>query len=107
MTIDLTTILEAVIALIGAVLTCIVIPFIKEKTTVAQRQKLEAIVKTAVYAAEQIFANAEKSGEAKKDYVVAYLETKGYKVNVNVLSDDLNNMIEAFVYQMNEEKKGE
>ena len=66
-----------------------------------------AFVKTGVYAAEQIFANAEKSGAAKKDYVVAYLEKKGYKVNVHILADDLNNMIEAAVYQMNEEKKGE
>lgn len=101
---NLTTIFEAIIALIGAVLTCIVIPLIKEKTTVAQRQKLEALVKTAVYAAEQIFANVEKAGDAKKDCVVAYLEKKGYKVNVNILEDDLNNMIEAAVYQMNAEK---
>jgi hypothetical protein len=50
---DITTIIEAAFALIAVVITAIVIPYIKSKTTVAQQQQINGWVKIAVAAAEQ------------------------------------------------------
>ena len=55
MNIDITTIINAVIALIGAIVTYKVVPWIKTKTTVEQQKLLEATVKTLVFAAEQLY----------------------------------------------------
>ena len=51
---NITTIIQAVFALIAAVITVIVIPYIKSKTTAQQQAEINAWVKIAVSAAEQI-----------------------------------------------------
>ena len=66
--IDITPIIEAVIALVGIVITSFLIPFIKSKMTTNQFSYLEGIVKTAVYAAEVLF-NGDGRGEEKREYV--------------------------------------
>ena len=76
MNIDITTIINAVIALIGAIITYKVVPWIKTKTTVEQQKLLEATVKTLVFAAEQLYGAGE--GTAKLDYVVDELEKRGF-----------------------------
>ena len=50
---DWTPIIEAAIALLAAIITYFVVPFIKSKTTEAQQQKLEYWIKAAVRYAEQ------------------------------------------------------
>ena len=52
---NITTIIQAVFALIAAVITVIVIPYIKSKTTAQQQAEINAWVKIAVSAAEQIY----------------------------------------------------
>ena len=74
--IDLTPIINAIIALIAAILTVKVIPWIKAKTTNEQQAAIKAAVKTLVFAAEQIYG-AGKGGE-KLDFVVEQLELQGY-----------------------------
>ena len=69
---DLTPIIEAVAALIGVVITCILVPFIRSKTTAEQQKEINAWVKIAVSAAEQIFKGSGR-GEEKKQYVIAWL----------------------------------
>lgn len=76
MNIDLTPILEAIIALLGAIVTYKVIPWIKAKTTNEQMVMLKATIKTLVFAAEQIYGAG--NGESKLDYVVEQLEEKGF-----------------------------
>ena len=51
MTIDLTSIANAVIALIAAIITAFVIPWIRSKTTAAQFEKIKMWVTVAVEAA--------------------------------------------------------
>ena len=51
---DITVIIEAVFALLAAIITAIVIPYIKSKTTASQQAEINAWVKIAVTAAEQI-----------------------------------------------------
>lgn len=76
MNIDLTPIIQAVIALLAAIVTYKLIPWIKAKTSNEQQQLLHAAVVTLVFAAEQIYGAGK--GAEKLDYVVQQLETKGF-----------------------------
>ena len=94
---NVTPIVNAVIALAAALVTAFVIPWIKSKTTAAQREEIHAWVKIAVTAAEQIFTETGK-GKEKKAYVLKFLEEKNLKIDEK--SFDL--MIESAVKNMNE-----
>lgn len=94
--IDLTTILQAAITLLAAVITAVVIPWIKSKTTKTQREQIEAWVGIAVAAAEQLWKGHEKAGEEKKRYVVEFLAERGFAVD----SAALDAMIEAEVMRI-------
>ena len=78
-TIDLTPILQAVIALLAAIITAKLIPWIKSKTTAQQQSALMTTVHILVYAAEQIYGAGK--GEEKLDYVCNQLRERGYEVN--------------------------
>ena len=86
--INLTGAINAILALLAAVITYKVIPWIKAKTTNEQQMFIEATVRTLVFAAEQIYGAGH--GREKMEYVVEKLEEKGYTVD----TDD----IEAAVY---------
>lgn len=92
---DITPIIEAVAALIGVIVTCVLIPFIKSKTAASQQAEINAWVKIAVSAAEQIFKGSGH-GEEKKQYVIAWLKERGVTVNEN----ELDALIEAAVYEL-------
>ena len=77
--IDLTPIINAVIALLAAILTYKVLPWIKAKTTNEQQIMLRATVKTLVYAAEQIYGAG--MGYEKMHYVKEQLEKRGFTVD--------------------------
>lgn len=92
---DITPIIEAVAALIGVIITCVLIPYIKSKTTTEQQKEINAWVKIAVSAAEQLFTGSGR-GEEKKAYVIAWLKERGITVNEN----ELDALIEAAVYEL-------
>ena len=50
-TIDLTPLFECIIALLCAIITVYVVPWIKSHTTIAQQEQLASVVEIAVYAA--------------------------------------------------------
>ena len=93
---DITPVVNSIIALAAAVVTAVLIPWIKSKTTAAQREEINAWVKIAVTAAEQIYTGTGK-GKEKKDYVLKFLEEKNLKIDEK--SVDL--MIESTVKNMN------
>ena len=95
MTIDLTAILTAIIALIGAVLTGVAIPYIKSKTTQAQRDTALLVISTAVKAAEQLYPGSG-NGKEKKQYVIDWLADHNIKMNL----DEVDAQIEAVVYEL-------
>lgn len=74
--IDLTPILQAVLALLAALVTYKLIPWIKAKTTQEQQNLLLSITSVLVFAAEQLYGSGR--GEEKLDYVVRELETRGF-----------------------------
>ena len=71
--IDITPIIEAIIALVSIIVTTVLIPFIKTKMTANQFSYLEGIVKTAVYAAEVLF-DGDGRGAEKREYVENYVK---------------------------------
>ena len=76
MNIDLTPIFQAIIALLAALVTYKLIPWIKSRTTAEQQALLNATVKTLVFAAEQLYGAGR--GAEKLDYVVKELEERGF-----------------------------
>ncbi len=95
MTFDFTTIFEAVAALVTAIITAFVIPWIKSKTSVAQFEKFKLWTEAAVSAAEQIYTGSGR-GEEKKRFVVEFLADKGFNIDV----DSLDKLIEAAVFNL-------
>ena len=81
--INLTDIIQAVIALIVALITYKVIPWIKAKTTESQQAILMATVRTLVYAAEQLYGAGK--GKEKFTYVRQKLQEKGFDVDVDAI----------------------
>lgn len=92
---NITPIIEAVFALLAVVITAVVIPYIKSRTTAQQQAEINAWVKIAVTSAEQIYKGAGR-GEEKKAYVLDWLHTHGVTVDV----DKLDALIESAVYDM-------
>ena len=95
MTIDMNQIVKALISLIAAVITCVIIPLIRSKVTTAQFEKIKMYVGIAVKAAEQIYVGNGR-GTEKKQYVVEYLEKLGLKVD----AETLDKLIEAAVFDL-------
>ena len=81
MSIDLTPILQAIIALLASLVTLKLIPWIQARTTAQQQEMLRAAVSVAVYAAEQIYGAA--AGKEKLMYVKGQLAKKGYHVDID------------------------
>ena len=75
-TIDITPVINAVIALLAAGVSVFLIPWIKSKTTAEQQALLTATVRTLVYAAEQLYGAGH--GAEKLDYVIKELEARGF-----------------------------
>ena len=81
--IDLTPIVQAVLAVLAALITAFVIPWIKAKANAQQRDILERGVKTAVFAAEQVYGSGW--GRDKMRYAEEYLRKRGYAVDIDLI----------------------
>lgn len=92
---NITPIIEAIFALIAAIVTAIVVPYIKSKTNATQQAEINAWVQIAVSAAEQIYTGSGR-GEEKKEYVLNWLREHG----VTVDAEKLDAMIESAVYEL-------
>ncbi len=92
---DITQILMATMTLIMSVITAFLIPYLKEKIGEKRFAELSRWVSVAVTAAEQIYVGSGR-GEEKKAYVLEFLNSKGFTVDV----DALDKLIESAVYAM-------
>ena len=90
---NITPIIEAAFALIAAIITAVVVPYIRSKTTDTQQAEPRAPVRIAVTAAEQLYIGTGKGAE-KKAYVLAWLAERGITVD----AEKLDAMIESAVY---------
>ena len=89
-----------VLAMVAASITYFVIPFLRSKTTAAEREAVLKLVQIAVAAAEQVFTGSGR-GTEKKAFVMEWLEQRNITLDYKVL----DTMIESAVYALKEDSK--
>ena len=99
---DYTKIVEAIIALLVAVITTFVVPYIKTKISDAKLAKILKWVTYAVKAAEQIYKESGM-GEIKNKYVKKFLADHG----INLDMEQINVLIESAVWELTNNKEDE
>ncbi len=97
MNIDYTELIQALIALLSAIITGFLIPFMKRKISEQKLEELRKWVSVAVKAAEQLYSG--KTGLEKKEYVVSFLLSKGIVFDV----EEVTALIESEVYKLTHE----
>ena len=101
--VDLTPLLQAVIALIASIITLKVIPWIKARTTAQQQVLLRSTTEILVRAAEQLYGSGK--GQEKLKYVEAELARRGYQVDTAAIEASVRSMnLESGWIQMQSEK---
>ena len=98
MQIDLTQIILCVITLIFGLITRYAIPYVKDKLDNNKKDLLRIAIKTAVYAAEQIY-HADQ-GQEKMKYVVALLYQQGFILDPDQIEETTRAQIEAMVKEL-------
>lgn len=96
--IDLTPIVNAFITMIGLLLTTFLIPWIRTKISNEKLKEIQKWTSVGVKAAEMIYTESGM-GDAKKKYVRKFLESKGYKLDI----ETVDALIEATVRDMQQE----
>lgn len=96
--IDITPIVNAFIALIGLLLTTFLIPWIRTKISNEKLKEIQKWASVGVKAAEMIYTESGM-GDMKKNYVRKFLESKGYKLDI----ETVDALIEATVRDMQQE----
>lgn len=97
---DYTQIISAVIALISALISAFLIPWLKTKIDADKLQTIRTYVEIGVKAAEQLYDATD--GPAKKAYVLSFLAEKGITFD----SEVIDKLIEAAVLQLHHELYG-
>ena len=90
-------IILAVIALLGTVITAVIAPYIREKYSKEQRDKIRTYADIAVRAADQVLKLEDPHGKKRKAFVLDFMESKGFKLTEH----ELNIIIEAAVLDLN------
>jgi NAD-dependent DNA ligase len=93
---DLTPVLQALAGLISAIITAMVIPYIKSKADIQTLERIQRWTRIAADAAEQLH-RAPGCGGAKKAYVRGFLQERGFNADASTL----NALIESCVHNMN------
>ncbi len=83
------------IALFGALVTYVLIPYIKSKTTEAQQDNIRAWVEHVVWATEKV---AERAKINKYEYAKRYIKQRF----PNLTDDEINILIESSVKELDE-----
>ena len=90
-------VLEVVLTLAVAVITGVVVPYIRSKIETDKLSKLDYYVKLGIRSAEQIF-DGDGKGEEKKKYVVNYItEIINRNLKIDITPEDLDTIIEGIV----------
>ena len=89
MNLDLTQIVVALIGLLGIIITSVVVPMVKANTSVKTQTIITNIIKTAVYAAQQIYTPEQwrEKKEFAMDQVLKGLEQYGIALDTESVSD--------------------
>lgn len=94
---ELTEIIKLAVELVVAIASAWFVPWLRAKLNAEQVSDMLRWVEIAVSAAEQLYD--AKNGNAKKQYVVSFLEERGYRTD----AEELNLAIEAAVLRLHKE----
>lgn len=94
-------IILAVIALLSAIVTGLLTPYIRAKYSQQKVDNIYSWVKRGVQAAEQVLKIVDPTGEKRKEFVITYLNKKGIKIT----GYDREIFIESAVNELNIEQK--
>ena len=95
MSIDITAVIVALIGVLGTIITTVLVPYFKSKTTEAQRENIYFWAKIAVEAAEKIYRDSGM-GAQKKEFVRTFLAEHGITLD----ETQVDVVIESAVLQM-------
>ena len=95
--IDLTDIFKALAYLLIACASAFLIPWLKSRTTEAQREELLKWVDIAVSAAQQLYHDS--NGQDRLDYALSVLSDRGF----NIDTVEVRNAIEASVLKLHQQ----
>ena len=95
--VDITPVLQAMVALIAALIGAVVVPWLRAKIGAEKMAELLRWVEIGVAAAEQLHSHTDPV--KKKNYVREFLKKKGFDVD----TDDVDNAIEAAVLKLHKE----
>lgn len=99
-TINITPLVNALISLAAVAISLFVIPVLRRKVKAQDIERLESLARIAVEAAEQLYAR--EATDAKRQYVLSYLESKGYTID----DHDVMNALEAAVIKLHADLYG-
>lgn len=91
MKIDLTPVLQAIIALLASIITYKLVPWLNSKLNAQQMENLHTAARVAVFAAEQLFETGVIKDKLK--YVEARLEEQGYGLDEETVRDAIENAV--------------
>ena len=102
---DIELLTKVIIPILGAIITWVIVPFIKNTVipyfesmfTAAQRKFMYETILSAARAAEQVFKDLDPTGAKRKQYVIDYLNTK----NIEISTSDFNTLLEDAVLEIN------
>jgi len=73
-------IIRIIFGILGVLVTSVLVPYLKKKLDITKLDEVKEWINEAVYAAEETFKDP-KAGAKKKEYVVAFLNDKGVKID--------------------------
>lgn len=79
MSLDITQVAQAFLTLMAALVTAVVVPWVRANTDEKQQDLLQTLLRIGVQAAEQLYGSG--AGQEKKEYVLRYLAHKGIEVD--------------------------
>ena len=94
--------IKLIFAILGALLTYWIIPWIRTKRSAEERAALAESIRIAVQAAEQIYSQAGK-GQEKKAYVIKWLMEQGIDTTGETVGQLIDAMIESAVLELKKE----
>jgi hypothetical protein len=89
---DYTQIILTFLALLGAIITTVIVPWIRRKLSESQQSNLEFYLRILVAAAETAFKD-EGAGAEKKQWVIDRLSEYGIRFDVDLVSDAIEAMV--------------
>lgn len=96
MNIDYTAVILAIISVIGAILTKVLVPYLRSRIDEQKLSEIKFWVDIAVIAVEKAFETEPGMGEVKKYQVMDFIK----KLNLPVTDEQLEILIDAVVEEL-------